>query len=354
MSATTPPTKETPVTDRTTLEAFLSQWSENDPTRDAVARVILALAGAGREIGALVGRGALAGAMGAELGANAGGDAQKELDVVTHDITVEALRDAPVARIGSEEADEEVILDPEAPLVVAIDPLDGSSNIETNVSVGTLFGILPNIGEASFLQRGAAQLAAGFLAYGPATALILTVGTGTHIFMLDRASDAFIRTHADVRIPEKTKEFAINASNMRHWDESMRAYIDDCLAGATGPREKNFNMRWVGSLVADLFRILIRGGVYLYPGDAREGYAMGRLRLVYECNPIAFICEQAGGAATDGSTRILDVEPASLHVRSPLIAGSTEEVERIQRYYAEPPSQNGSPPLFAKRGLFLA
>lgn len=339
--------------DHTTLDAFLAEWAGDDAVRNATASAILGVCEAGRAIAAIVGRGALEEAMGSAIGQNAGGDTQKALDVRTHDITIEILKDLPISRVGSEEADEEVVFDAARPVAVAIDPLDGSSNIETNVSIGTLFGVLPEAGADTFLQPGSRQLAAGFVVYGPATALVLTVGTGTHVFMLDVVSGAFLRTHANVQIPVSTKEFAINASNQRHWTEPMRAYIGDCLAGADGPREKNFNMRWVGSLVADVYRILVRGGVYLYPGDAREGYGQGRLRLVYECNPIAMICEQAGGAATDGTTRILDLIPSKLHVRAPLIAGSAEEVERIGRYYGEEGRQ-GSSPLFAKRGLFLA
>ncbi|MFD1330920.1 class 1 fructose-bisphosphatase [Methylopila musalis] len=338
--------------DNTTLDAYLAGWAGTDARRADVARVITLMVESGVVIADIVGRGALEEAMGAQTDAtNAGGDAQKALDVRTHDIVVDLLKDSPVARVGSEEAEDEVIFDDARPLVVAMDPLDGSSNIETNVSIGTLFGVLPNTGAASFTQPGRNQLAAGFIVYGPATALVLTVGAGTHVFMLDRASGAFVRTHADVTIPAQTKEYAINASNQRHWDDAMQGYVGDCLAGAEGPREKNFNMRWVGSLVADVFRILVRGGVYLYPGDARQGYASGRLRLTYECNPIAFVCEQAGGAATDGVRPILDIEPKSLHVRSPLVCGSKDEVERIAQYYAEPPTRS---PLFAKRGLFLA
>lgn len=338
----------------TTLEAYLDAWAGGDAGRDGVAKAVLAMCEAGRTIAAIVGRGALEKEMGKAIGDNAGGDTQKALDLRTHDIAIEALKAAPVARVGSEEADDVAVLDDSQPLAVAMDPLDGSSNIETNVSIGTLFGVLPNVGEATFLQPGSKQRAAGFIVYGPATALVLTVGAGTHIFMLDPESRAFIRTHADVRIPEKTKEYGVNASNQRHWDESMQSYVSDCLAGDTGPREKNFNMRWVGSLVADMFRILIRGGVYLYPGDSREGYGSGRLRLVYECNPIAFVCEQAGGGATDGRTRILELIPSKLHARAPLICGSADEVETIGRYYEKPQRQGARSPLFAKRGLFLA
>lgn len=338
----------------TTLEAYLDGWAGGDAGREGVSRTVLAMCDAGRAIAAIVGRGALEGEMGKATGGDGGGDVQKALDLRTHDITIEALKSAPVARVGSEEAEDVVVLDESRPLAVAMDPLDGSSNIETNVSIGTLFGVLPNIGEDTFLQPGTQQLAAGFIVYGPATALVLTVGDGTHVFMLDGESGAFIRTGANVRIPEKTKEYAINASNQRHWDEAMQTYVADCLAGDTGPREKNFNMRWVGSLVADVYRILVRGGVYLYPGDGREGYGSGRLRLVYECNPIAFVCEQAGGAATDGRTRILELVPSKLHARAPLIAGSADEVQTIARYYEKPQRQGARSPLFAKRGLFLA
>lgn len=340
--------------DITTLEAYLAGWAGDDQGRADVSATVLAMCVAGRRIAAIVGRGALEGDMAAAVGGNAGGDTQKALDVRTHEMTLEELRDTPVARVGSEEADDVAVLDDSRPLAVAMDPLDGSSNIETNVSIGTLFGVLPNVGEGTFLQPGSKQLAAGFIVYGPATALVLTVGEGTQVFMLDHGADAFVQTHSNIRIPEKTKEFAINASNQRHWNEPMASYIADCLAGDTGPREKNFNMRWVGSLVADVYRILVRGGVYLYPGDAREGYGQGRLRLVYECNPIAMVCEQAGGAATDGTTRILDLIPEKLHQRAALIAGSAEEVERIARYYEKPARSSSSSPLFAKRGLFLA
>ncbi|WP_020178627.1 class 1 fructose-bisphosphatase [Methylopila sp. M107] len=337
-----------------TLEAYLDQWAAGDAARGDVGKTVLAMCVAAREIAAIVGRGALEGDMAAAIGGNAGGDTQKALDLRTHDITIEALKAAPVARVGSEEADDVAVLDEAAPLAVAMDPLDGSSNIETNVSIGTLFGVLPHVGEDTFLQPGSKQLAAGFVVYGPATALVLTVGAGTQIFMLERGSDRFLRTHADVRIAETTKEYAINQSNVRHWDAATKGYIDDCLAGETGPRSKNFNMRWVGSLVADVFRILIRGGVYLYPGDRREGYGSGRLRLVYECNPIAMVAEQAGGKATDGKTRILDLTPQKLHARCALVVGSAEEVDRFGGYYGKPASKGGSSPLFAKRGLFLA
>ena len=223
------------------------------------------------------------------------------------------MRHAPVALYASEELEQPVLLDKDAPLAIAIDPLDGSSNIDTNVSIGTIFSLLPATGApdadpaASFLQAGANQLAAGFFIYGPQLALVLSLGSGTHVFVLSTRLGTFVQAYESRIIPPRTQEFAINAANYRHWDEAVRLYVDDCLKGCEGPREKDFNMRWIASLVADCYRILMRGGVFLYPGDQRKGYHQGRLRLVYEANPIAFLIEQAGGAATDTVSRILEI-----------------------------------------------
>jgi len=237
-----------------------------------------------------------------------------------------------------------------APLLVAIDPLDGSSNIDTNVSVGTIFSILPNTD--SFLQPGDRQLAAGYAIYGPQTALVLTTGEGTHVFTLDRASGQFRLTAEHVRVPRKTREFAISAANHRHWDEPIRIYVDDCLAGTEGPRGEDFNMRWIASMVAEAHRVLARGGVYMYPGDLREGYQRGRLRLLYEANPVAWLIEQAGGAASTGTCRILEIMPEGIHQRVPLIFGSRDEVERLDRYHRDPYPLGERSPLFGRRGLF--
>jgi len=341
-----------------TLNNYLQ--SETDEGTSGVAETILCLADAMIRISKLVARGPLAGAMGAARGDNADGDVQKELDIVANDAVVEALQDAPVAYLVSEELEEPLIMRPDAPLYVAIDPLDGSSNIETNAAVGTIFAIFPAVNDenttvdANVLQPGANQLAAGYCIYGPQTSLVLTTGNGTHIFTLDPDVVEFRLTAANVQIPETTREFAINVSNFRHWDRHVRSYIDDCLAGEEGHRKSNYNMRWIASLVAECQRILARGGIFLYPGDARKGYAHGRLRLLYECSPIAFLIEQAGGGATTGKQRVLEIVPENIHQRVPMIFGSSREIRRVEAYYAERDMHGERSQLFNKRGLFRA
>ena len=206
----------------------------------------------------------------------------------------------------------------------------------------------------TFLQPGTLQLAAGFFIYGPQTALVLSLGKGTEIFIFSSRLGCFVQGYKSVSIGERAHEFAINASNYRHWEEAIRLYVDDCLAGAEGPRERDFNMRWIASLVADAYRILVRGGIFLYPADSRRGYSQGRLRLVYEANPIAFLVENAGGAATNAVTRILEIEPEGLHQRVPLVFGSRREVARVARYHVDPTMIGERAPLFGKRGLFRA
>jgi fructose-1,6-bisphosphatase I len=339
---------------RPTLQDHLDRWSQADDSRRDVASAVLALAGAGIRISQLLASGPLAGALAAVRGHHADGDSQKELDVVADTLVREALAEAPVALLGSEEAEEAIALDPAGTLAVAVDPLDGSSNIDANMTVGTIFSILPHIGCDSLLQPGSAQLAAGFLVYGPQTALALTVGAGTQIFILDRASGDFLLAEERAMVLPETAEYAINGSNARHWDLAIRCYVEDCQAGVDGPRAKDFNTRWVASMVADVFRILVRGGVYLYPGDARRGYTQGRLRLVYEANPVAFLMEQAQGAATDGRRPILELEPTHLHQRVPLVFGSRAEVERIARYHHDAAAMPERSPLFGRRGLLRA
>ncbi|MGI9388117.1 MAG: class 1 fructose-bisphosphatase [Methyloligellaceae bacterium] len=341
-----------------TLDQHLENWAQDDG-RAAVAKTVCALADAGQTISELVGRGPLAGSMGAIVGDNADGDTQKELDRLANDCVIAALNRAPVAYIASEELEDAVATGHEdAPLCVAIDPLDGSSNIETNVSVGTIFSVLPRVENTTdsicrqFFQPGSSQLAAGYLIYGPHTALVLTVGEGTHIFTLDRDDGAYKLTKAHVRVPDSTSEFAINMSNYRHWDDELRTYIDDCLAGADGARGKNFNTRWIASMVAECHRILRRGGIYLYPKDARPGYGEGRLRLVYEGNPIAFLMTEAGGSATTGHDPILDLVPTDIHQRVPLIFGSAAEVQVVRGYLDVMASVGMRSPLFGRRGLF--
>jgi fructose-1,6-bisphosphatase I len=239
---------------------------------------------------------------------------------------------------------------------VAIDPLDGSSSIETIAPIGTIFSILPRPdGDASpFMQPGSAQLAAGFLLYGSSTTLALTLGEGTQIFTLDRRQGEFVVTYPNAVVPQGCREYAINDSNYRFWDEPVRAYVDDCLAGGDGPMGLDHNTRWLASLVAEAFRILRRGGVYLYPGDARASTRNGRLRLVYEANPIAFLMEQAGGAATNGVERILDLQPATLHGRVPLVFGSRDQVGHVSRYHTERSTIADRSPLFNRRSLLRA
>lgn len=338
------------------LGTVLNLWAAGNPGRSDVADTVMRLSEACCRIADLIGRGPLAGALGAETGEQTGVDPQKVIDVRANDLIVEALKGAPVATLGSEELEWPLPINPGAPLAVAADPIDGSSNTDANTTIGTIFTVLPTrcqgVDGSSFLEPGTRQLAAGFTVYGPFTSLVLTVGSGTQIFTLDPATGRFLLTSAKVEIPTHTREYAINASNYRHWDEAIRTYVDDCLRGLSGPRGKNFNMRWTASPVADIYRILTRGGIFLYPSDLRESYSMGRLRLVYEANPLGWIIEQAGGAASSGHERILDIVPGSLHQRTPFIAGSRTEVEYVVRLHQDPHGLGERSPLFGRRGLF--
>jgi fructose-1,6-bisphosphatase I len=341
------------------LDRYLEAWAGTDDLRRAAASTLTALAAACRDIAALVAAGPFIGDLAARQQQGSGGDFQTELDVRANDVLIRALQSAPVAAVASEEMDAPLQLKPDAPIIVALDPLDGSSNIETNVSIGTIFSLLPfppgwsGTEPAAFLRAGREQIAAGYVIYGPQTVLALTLGAGTDLFTLDPARENFVRTRANVRVPPQAREFAINASNYRHWDMPVQTWFNDCLSGAEGPRAENFNMRWIASMVAEAHRILIRGGVYLYPGDARQGYRHGRLRLIYEANPIAFLMEQAGGRGSTGRERILDRVPRLLHERVPLIFGAREEVERIERYHLGNAPKGETSPLFARRGLFV-
>lgn len=288
---------------------------------------LLSLASASIQIARLAARNGLGEAsLGEVTGAeNADGDNQKALDVLADQLIEQALRDTGLQAYLSEEREDAVLFSASSSdLVCACDPLDGSSNIDTNLTIGTIFSLYP-ASETSLLAPGRSQVAAGFFAYGPQTALILTCGAGTHAFCLD-ADGQYRLMDWQVAIPEQTSEFAINAANQRHWTDRTARYIDQLLAGADGARGKNFNMRWAGSLVADSWRILRRGGIFLYPEDARTGYQAGRLRLVYEANPISFLIEQAGGLATDGGQNIMDIWPDTLHRRVPFVFGSAAEV----------------------------
>lgn len=339
-----------------TLKEYLSDWTLEGLKRTQVAETVLALADASIELSERVGRGALGGKLGAVVARAGEHDEQKEIDLLANKMILEALRSAPVAALASEESPGPITFEPEAPLLVATDPLDGSSNVDANVSFGTIFSVLPrhpsSSGEAAFLRPGSHQLAAGFVVYGPQTVLVLTVGVGTHIFTLDRAARTYRMTARSIVIPAETNEYAINASNARHWDDAIRIYIHDCENGANGPRGQEFNMRWTGSPVADIYRILTRGGIYLYPGDRRRGFQQGRIRLIYEANPLSWIIEQAGGRATTGRERVLDVVPVRMHQKTPLICGSRNEVDRVMRIYSGQEFKGERSPLFGRRGLF--
>jgi fructose-1,6-bisphosphatase I len=316
--------------------------------------VIDALCGVAIDLSGVISRGPLGGALGASVGSNTDGDTQKALDVMADDVFAEALKGTGVRWYASEEQDSVVQIDTEGALALAIDPLDGSSNIDVNVSIGTIFGIQPALddGEATFLRAGHHLLASGYFIYGPQTGLVMTTLSGVRYFILDHQLGRFVEAPSAPSVPTESSEFAINASNYRHWEQPVRAYIDDCLAGAEGPRGRNFNMRWVASLVAETHRIMTRGGIFLYPGDDRDGYRDGRLRLVYECAPIALLVEQAGGKATTGTDRVLDRVPTSLHARTPLVFGTPDKVDRVAVYYDLPEDEVSA--LFSTRGLFRA
>jgi fructose-1,6-bisphosphatase I len=338
------------------LGSFLESWAAGRPDRGPVAATFLALSRATAEIALLI-RAATADSLAATVGGNAGGDAQKLLDVRANDLILAALAEAPVAAVASEEMDEILPLGKPGKLAVAVDPLDGSSNIDANVSIGTIFSILPMRLEvdpefSAFMAPGRMQLGAGFAIYGPQTVLVFSLGSGTHVAQFDPTTGEFVLTRADLRLPRGRCEYAINASNYRFWDPAIRAFVDDCVAGREGSRGADYNMRWIASLVAEAYRILGRGGVFLYPRDKRKGYAEGRLRLIYEANPIAFLVEQAGGAASDGLRPILDLIPRALHQRTPLVFGARDEVERVALYHRGLAEPIYAAPLFNQRSLY--
>lgn len=298
-----------------------------------------------KRIAISVNKGALGEVLGSAGSENVQGEVQKKLDIIANEVLIEANEwGGALAAMASEEMDSIHVVPnryPQGEYLLLFDPLDGSSNIDVNVSIGTIFSVLrklgdhESVGERDFMQPGSRQAAAGYCVYGPQTTLVLTVGDGVAMFTLDREQGSWVLTAENVRIPEDTKEFAINMSNKRHWDAPVTRYIDECLAGTEGPRGKDFNMRWIASMVADVHRILSRGGVFLYPWDKREPEKPGKLRLMYEANPMAFLVEQAGGAATNGRERILDLQPGKLHERVSVVLGSKNEVDRVTRYHLE-------------------
>jgi fructose-1,6-bisphosphatase I len=312
-----------------TLNEHLGQSGASE----SLALLVHTVADACRDIAGLVQRGALAGVLGSAGTGNVQGEEQKKLDVLANDVLIKAAeKSGVVAGLASEEEDEARWLKPGADWLLLFDPLDGSSNIDVNVSIGTIFSVLkavPGEGFAPFMQKGRAQVAAGYAVYGPQTTLVLTLGKGVSAFTLDPVSGEWALTTAAVKVPEKTKEFSINMSNMRHWADPVKAYVDECLAGSTGVRGKDFNMRWIASMVADVHRILSRGGVFMYPWDKREPNKPGKLRLMYEANPMSLLVEQAGGRSIDGKGDILDIQPTGLHQRVSVMLGSKEEVDLL-------------------------
>ena len=307
--------------------------------------LIEVVARACKTISVAVGKGALGGVLGDAGTGNVQGEAQKKLDVLSNEILLEANAwGGHLAACASEEMDHcQPIPDvyPRGNYLLLFDPLDGSSNIDVNVSVGTIFSVLrcpddvTTPGDEHFLQPGTAQVAAGYCIYGPSTMMILTIGHGTHAFTLDREQGSFVLTQRSMRVPEQTKEFAINMSNQRHWEAPMQAYVADLLVGKEGPRGKDFNMRWIASMVADVHRILTRGGIFIYPWDKKDPSKAGKLRLMYEANPMSFLIEQAGGASSNGRTRMMEIAPTQLHQRVPVFLGSKDEVETAVRYHLD-------------------
>jgi fructose-1,6-bisphosphatase I len=329
---------------RVTLTQYLiEQQRDHGRVSPELRLLIEIIARACKAISHAVSKGPLTGVGDAVGTRNVQGEAQKKLDVVANEVLVEANEwGGQLAAMVSEEMDVPYQIPnryPKGEFLLLMDPLDGSSNLDVNISVGTIFSVLrcpegvTEPDEKAFLQPGSRQVAAGFAVYGAATILVLTVGNGVVGFTLDRELGSFILTQPSIVIPHDTQEFAINASNARNWEPAVKRYIDECLAGKTGPRGKDFNMRWVASMVADVYRILSRGGIFMYPRDAK--HKEGRLRLMYEANPMSLIVEQAGGAAFDGRNRILDIDPRALHQRIGVILGSKNEVERVMRYHVE-------------------
>ncbi|HWT71999.1 MAG TPA: class 1 fructose-bisphosphatase [Oxalicibacterium sp.] len=329
---------------RVSLTQYLIEEQRQHNNIPAELRLLLeVVARACKTISHSVGKGALGDVLGTAGSENVQGEVQKKLDVISNEILLEANEwGGHLAAMASEEMEEIYPIPNRYPLggyLLLFDPLDGSSNIDVNVSIGTIFSVLKAAEggatpkEGHFLQPGAKQVAAGYALYGPQTVLVLTTGNGVHSFTLDREMGAWVMTQRDMKIPEDTKEFAINASNARHWYPPVKRYIDELLAGTTGPRGKDFNMRWIASMVTDVHRILNRGGIFMYPADARDPDKPGKLRLMYEANPMAMLVEQAGGAATDGHQRILDIQPEKLHQRVAVFLGSKNEVDLVTSYH---------------------
>ncbi|MFP5481938.1 MAG: class 1 fructose-bisphosphatase [Gammaproteobacteria bacterium] len=320
------------------LAQYLEQYADAH-----MGVLISAIADVSQSISAAVHKGALGGVLGSAGSENVQGETQKKLDIIANDMILDALASTGVvAGMASEELDDcsPVPGHSDRPFLVLFDPLDGSSNIDVNVSIGTIFSVLPNpdVGEItneSFLQPGTEQLAAGYVVYGPQTSLVLTFGRGVVAFTLDREAGQYIQTSESMDVPEDTKEFAINMSNQRHWYKPVQRYITELLEGKTGVRGKDFNMRWIASMVADVHRVLTRGGIFMYPKDLRDPNKPGKLRLMYEANPMSMLVEQAGGKSFDATQRILDIQPTHLHQRCVVMLGSANEVQRVSDYHKD-------------------
>ena len=358
-----------PTGGKSTLTQFLIEERRRAPqaTGDLNA-LITDVSLACKAISRKVAYGGLAGVLGNAATAagsssvNVQGEEQKTLDVLSNQMFLRANEwGGHVAGMVSEELEQMYTLPPQYPrgkYLLAFDPLDGSSNIDVNVAVGSIFSITRAVTPEAdpkpedFLQPGTQQVCAGYAIYGPSTMLVLTLGKGTHAFTLEPQLCEWVLSHPNLSIPKKTREFAINASNSRFWEPAVKRYVDECMAGSTGPRGADFNMRWIASLVAETHRILMRGGVFMYPRDNKDADKAGRLRLLYEANPISMLIEQAGGMASTGRRRLMELQPESLHQRVGFVFGSSDEVARIEQYHTEEPQDTYQSPLFGKRGLF--
>lgn len=351
--------------DRIGLHAFLQDPAQGLEENKPLADLLLEIANAGKMLSAMIAQGAITDITGKLTSQNVQGETQMNLDVMSNDLFIEHLNKTELVHgMVSEEIEESILLAKKpgkAPFLVFFDPLDGSSNVPVNVSVGSIFSIFAapddHLAQANdYLLTGKLQLAAGYVLYGPSTMLVLTVGKGTHGFTLDHESHEFVLTHPAIQIPEETAEFAINASNERFWEPPIKRYIEECREGVKGSRGKDFNMRWVASMVADIHRILMRGGIYLYPKDNKDHTKAGRLRLMYEASPMAMLVEQAGGLASTGRTSIMNIKPEDVHQRVPVVMGSRSEVQRVERYhhdYDADNNENGKLPFFSDRSFYM-
>jgi fructose-1,6-bisphosphatase I/sedoheptulose-1,7-bisphosphatase len=343
----------------TTISKFLIQQVPEAPHGRELAALLVDVAAVVKAISAAVGKGPLLGLASLAGSENAQGEEQKKLDLLADELFARGVEwSGLVGALASEEREDVHFIEGNGPLALVFDPLDGSNNLDVNLPVGSIFSVIELHGvrdTGAVLQPGHRQLAAGYAIYGPSTQVVITVGRGTHGFTLDREIGNFVLTHPDIRIPEEGADYLINASNRRFWEPPVQRYVDECKAGMEGPRGRDFNTRWVASMVADVHRVLLRGGIYLYPRDQKEANREGRLRLLYEANPMAMLVEQAGGAASTGRGRILDVQPERIHQRVPVILGSRAEVERVEKYHEEFDKGDDKPyssPLFGERSLF--